>query len=394
SLEHKYESLEHKYESLEQSITLRRLKEEYFPKIDRTISGPHISTNHEAAQVRQLRKIMDVCHSLSQTSMNESFWATPCVIQGTESSGCNSESEAQELVVYLVQSVIKALGIQNCVYVARNRSLAGSECDILLVYKPNNLPFAVVEVKKPANSQQDRHHVWFGLSNDNGNDENRVAGQIFDAMTSLQLFGFPRMCGMIATWNHWRLVGTYMKEGSSRASKAKDSAQFEHVKHAMANSDSFSKLIRIANGQGMNCSSETGCNMTNGDSPEQRRVVFEGRKTPQTKPSGRTVWASPIVPSFEESMTENEIFDQVKRSGEEIISLITLFIVLSCHELMDFLEKKGDALGRNPPKTIWKTMPCRILRSNEAEFAFGSISLKGFKEEQFPQEGAALYVIH
>jgi hypothetical protein len=36
-----------------------------------------------------------------------------------------------------------------------------------------------------------------------------VAGQVYDAMTALQLYGFPQVFGMVSTWNHWRFVGTY-----------------------------------------------------------------------------------------------------------------------------------------------------------------------------------------
>jgi hypothetical protein len=62
---------------------------------------------------------------------------------------CDSESGVLAFMVPpLLVATIKALRLSDAVGIAMDRSLAGFECNLLRLYKPNKLPFATVEVKK------------------------------------------------------------------------------------------------------------------------------------------------------------------------------------------------------------------------------------------------------
>jgi hypothetical protein len=52
-----------------------------------------------------------------------------------------------------------------------------------------------------------------------------VAGQVFDAMSVIQLFGFPMVCGMISTANHWRLVGKLTHDEQKNLANAETMVQ-------------------------------------------------------------------------------------------------------------------------------------------------------------------------
>ena len=88
--------------------------------------------------------------------------------------------------------------------------LAGAECDLLLVYRPNRLPSATIEVKKPSNSKEGRKLIYEGIDDEG----NRVAGEVHDEMTAVRLFGFRMVTGMIATGNQFRIVGLHADDNS------------------------------------------------------------------------------------------------------------------------------------------------------------------------------------
>jgi hypothetical protein len=76
-------------------------------------------------------------------------------------------------------------------------------------------------VKKPCNTNQQRENVWIGKQE----GSNVVAGQVFDAMSVIQLYGFPRVCGMISTANHWRLVGKLTHDEQKNLANAETMVQ-------------------------------------------------------------------------------------------------------------------------------------------------------------------------
>jgi hypothetical protein len=116
---------------------------------------------------------------------------------------CDSESDAQSHVKAIVQSVLRGLGV---VELVGNRTLAGVECDILLLYKPNRLPFATVEVKKPGNTLKSLRMTFDGEGE--GQRRNLVAGQVLDECNAIKMFGYNQVVGLIITGNMWRMVCT------------------------------------------------------------------------------------------------------------------------------------------------------------------------------------------
>jgi hypothetical protein len=364
--------------------SLSSIKHDFPALKDRTLSGPHVPHNHKHAQVHELD--IDGNFGRSATSWcNENFWKAASV---DYAESCDCEASAQRLVVNLLQSMLVGLGLNDFVGLVEHRTLAEMECDILLVYKTNMLPFAVIEVKKPCNSNEQRKSVWFGLPN----GSNLVAGQVFDNMSAIQLYGFPRVCGMISTWNHWRLVGKFADDEKDLAKAVTNvrkrlgqgtnsEKRLEEIKRRFISQNETKKRPRRG---------------IDNDSPDRPKLEFECDK----KNNGanwidgqrRDIWASKIVPSFDFS-TEDEVLKEVQESGEPINWLGTLFIVNSCENLLDFLQD-GKYSTSSPTSTIRSPRPCRVLTDNEQVFAFSTINLDKINFNKFNPNLKRLHVIH
>jgi hypothetical protein len=260
------------------------------------------------------------------------------------------------------------------------------------VYGTNFLPFAVIEVKKPCNSKNDRLSVWLPA----GDGSNVVAGQVFDAMAAIQLYGFPRMCGMISTGNHWRLVGTFTDDEQSDLGRA-DEIVRKRLEHGTTSKEMIQEIKRRFNQH--DCPRKRTPQSIEEDFPEQPKLKLQcDKEESRAYEKSRVVWASKIVPSFE-SVTnegwsgEEEIFNQVTKSGTAIVSLITLFIVKACETLLDFLESANFSTCVQD-MTIRSPTPCRILKSNENVVNFGAITLTDLSFDKFDQNHTTLYVIY
>jgi hypothetical protein len=390
--------------TMDQKLTIRSLssiKFDFPATFDRTASGPHLSKNHPHADILQV----DTAKALSSIQNNwldKEFWETPFVAS-SNTGDCSSEHTAQRWSVGLLESIVQGLGLERFVGVAEHRSVAGSECDILLVYRALSLPFAVIEVKKPCNTDEQRRFVWSGVEKAKGKVakkrkgkrvresrreiSNVVAGQVFDAMTALQLYGFPQVCGMITTWNHWRMVGTVADDELNDLDKADENRKI--VVEQETGSNVLLKNIRLRfQNTGTLCSEE---------SPEQQKVHYQSQQEKSKRVNkSRVIWASNIVPSFEAITNthgdlESAIVEQGKKSGSSIVSLVSLFVVKACKTLLDFIQRSHFSTFLHPV-TVWSMMPCRILTHNAAVFAFGSITLRQINFDQF-SEGSTLHVI-
>ena len=173
--------------------SLKRIRDGSFPALtDATSSTPYFPINHTSATMTQAQHERFPIEELFRD-----FWRAPFV---RESKICDSEITAQHAVVELLQAVLKGMKIEDRVDIVEMRNLAGTECDVLLVYKENRLPFAVIEVKKPGKSKEDRNIIWEGIAEKGGN---RVAGEIFDEMKAVQLFGFPSVTGIPSIKAKW-----------------------------------------------------------------------------------------------------------------------------------------------------------------------------------------------
>jgi hypothetical protein len=310
---------------------------EYYPAVvDRTLSGPHNPKNHAGADVISDPVDDNVLSSLDEV-MDDDFFKASFVSDysdesESEPSTCDSESMAQGKVVSLVKAVLKGMKLfPKIIEVVENRSLAGVECDILLVHRPSRLPFAVIEVKKPGNLPEQIQLIFEG-----GNaKENLVAGQVFDQMMAIKLFGFKECYGMISTFNQWRLVC------SSKSGSVKGSAQ-ETLKHFIGKHQHQDEVERDQ------------------VSPPRGPIKFTDES--HTQGLERQIFASQIVPQL--TSNGSEALPIVTSSGHVIVKLITLFVIKAC----------GAFLGRDSrnPMSGHPKMPGRILADNSDVFAFGT----------------------
>ena len=91
---------------------------------------------------------------------------------------CDSESGVvTTIVIPLLVAILKGRKLSNVIQVVQERTLAGVECDVLLIYKPNHLPLATLEVKKAGFTAEQRKQVFVGLKKAKRSDsKNYVAG--------------------------------------------------------------------------------------------------------------------------------------------------------------------------------------------------------------------------
>jgi hypothetical protein len=374
----------HKKDQILASRSLGSIKTNFPAKRDRTDTGPHLSENHPHANVHEISKTDHSLQSVHVNWLDTKFWETGFIHLDTVN--CNSESTTQRLVVGLVQSVLNGLGLDQYVEVVENRTLAGSECDILLVYRATFLPFAVIEVKKPCNTYEDRRRVWFGEKQTRKKPKlsNKVAGQIFDAMSAIQLFGFPQVCGLITTWNHSRLVGTFIDD--KHKSLPNVLAGIEQLTNSKTTLQEIQKRFQVI------ISQDSSKRDDDKDSPEQPKICFN-RENGTVRMKRRVVWASKIVPSFDhipknDPSREDKIFELVKKSGKSIVSLVSLFVVKSSKLLVDFLQANDISTI-----TIPRKVPCRVLKEKKKVFAFASIGVEDINISKFNERLKCLYVI-
>jgi hypothetical protein len=77
-----------------------------------------------------------------------------------------------------------------------HRTVAGVECDIVLLYGTRSIPFSAIEVKKPG-TQQFEEIVFSSSSDGVGRDAEIVAGQHFDQLCAFECMGSTSLFGMI-----------------------------------------------------------------------------------------------------------------------------------------------------------------------------------------------------
>jgi hypothetical protein len=285
------------------------------------------------------------------------LWATP---QANEIS-CDSETDAVSHVVAILKSVLIGLQLNDVVGTIVNRSLAGCECDILLVYKPNRLPFSTTEVKKPANSLDDRHMLFHGRDN-----KNLIAGELYDECKAVELFGFDKVFGMVTTGNHWRLTCT------------KKETEDEFV-------DGLDTVVQRLRGHVAGRKVGPGEDAT---SPSQSEVFFEEEEL-SSGTCERILYTSQVVPTL--TTDHNDIDAGVASAGEATVKLVVLYVLKACLSLLDMLD-----LNRPESSIVIRPkMPCRVLTQNGATFEFGSVSLTQLELKKFiPTDLQKIHVIH
>ncbi len=342
---------------------LKRLKEEGgFPYlVDRTASGPHYPKAHDHVEVNERKVMVREAISSIEKLMDNEFWEVPF---GEEEDSCHSERGVAYLVVRLLKQVLKGLKLQHCVTVIQDRSLAGVECDILLVYKPNLLPFATLEVKKPGNPEV----VFEGMDEEeNSGRQNRVAGQVFNQLRALQLYGFPSVVGMLTTWNQWRIMG--LPEPDNNYFQEIEKTFEKHPRTNVGERDHSNVSVQA-------------------DSSAELKPKFDNET--QATEQEHKLWAGEIVPPHNGKDTD-QFGQEVKNSGKAIVSQVVLFVIKAWSILSDFLETK-------PPNVATiksgQKLPCRVLDpQNPNQFAFSTRTLTSLKLQTFVKKNVEIYVI-
>jgi hypothetical protein len=327
---------------------------EKFPAVhDHTKSAPFISRTHKAARVNE--EPLDNSLLLFADSL-----ITPEFLDVPYTKVLHPDSDSEHSVVAttitpLLVAIVSGLKLGKVVQVVQNRSLAGVGCDVLLVYMPNRLPFATLEVKKPGTLPEHRNQVFFGKERSirgRTRTENLVAGQVFDEMMAIKLFGFETVYGMITTGNHWRLVST---------------DPFESVE--LNSMSSWEKVLsRLDKDQSINPEDTTQPKST--QSPGGQEVEFTNRAVHY---GGRQIFASGIVPDLMLGVDDETMLKAVENSGREIFQLIITFVLRACGTLSHFLSRNESSLGS---VVIRKTMASRTLTPNANVYAFGKITIK------------------
>jgi hypothetical protein len=352
--------------------SLQSLLQKFTALVDCSLSEPHFSSRHKQAKVFD-NILGERLLAWADALLTPDFLSVQ--FMEVQSTNCDSENKAQTLVVHLLESALSALKVNKFVEVVANRTLAGVECDVLLSYKPNRLPFGTLEVKKPGSTAEQRRLVFFGDKSIGGNV---VAGQIYDQMMAIKLFGFENVVGMITTWNHWRLVSTNSsEEGNDLDSFTKQSVneRFNELQHVPVAAQNVTE------------------NQEN-ESPPLVPATFDGQDPAKIK---RQIFASQIVPDLMLSDKKNPNYEEsleliIQNSGRRILQMVTIFVVKACRNLTEFLA------DHNRPLTsirVHKRMACRIMvKGKSRTFSFGTVPIRGCVPSKYISEGAKIHVVH
>ena len=312
--------------------------------------------------------------------LTDDFLSTPYV--GDTDDDCDSEASVVSRVKQLIDAVIKGLKINDSVQTVQNRTLAGTECDILLVYKPNRLPFAIVEVKKPPHELEKRKKLFAEVDSNNVAevDSNNVAAQIYAEMKGVHLFGFRKVYGLLTTFNHFQLYCTETmndKQGPNEQGPNEE----ELLDTTMTNAWEFLTPNTSTNRQPSLSSSSSG------HSPEQKTI--KAIREPEQNPP-ITVHCCQVVPDIE--VTESsDIY------GVEVLKLVLTFITKALETLRTLLLDVGVV---ETSINLHQVMPCRIITQEDKKFAFGTwkptekINLENLDNPFHLSEKFEIYIVH
>jgi len=373
-----------------QAMALGSVRARYPVLHDRTLSKPYSPKNHGSAQVVEVGRgeegeenvVEHYRQSIKELTGDDDFWKAGLWPSPPEADiNCDSESCALSRVVAVVMSVLLGMKLNDVVEVVTNRTLAGVECNLLLIYKPNRLPFLCIEVKKPGNTPQDQHAVFHG---DISNGQNLVAGELYDECKAIELFGFDKhggVVGMVSTGNHWHLTCTRSFPNTPddlvRGLKTLVSTSQEWREDFLDNNDKDKE-----NAVGI--------------SLEQSKVAFndDEEKSETTddddndddddeQTNRRTLYASRVVPDLQHDKSGVN----VAQAGEQIVQLVVLYMFQACSTLVGLLN------SNNQPTmniVLRPKMPCRFLTNNECVFSFGTVKLLRLVNEKFLRGGEKL----
>jgi hypothetical protein len=169
--------------------------------VDRTASQPHIGRNkHKPVNTVETNvELQNIC--LPEKILNAGYLRP-------KDNEINVHSEAMVVAeaVKIVEAVLEGLELSEFVHVATNRIITGVECDIVLLFGSQLIPFAVIEVKKPGYSKRFTEIIFSSKDAEGVEDAGIVAGQNSDQLGGLECMGYRSLFGMITNGNNWMIT--------------------------------------------------------------------------------------------------------------------------------------------------------------------------------------------
>ena len=175
--------------------SLQSLKDSVAPLQNLTDSEPHVKQlRHNPAAIKRVDYDFDddihVPYDAPYTAQDGSI---------------DSETDVQAFVLRILESLARCYSTK--ISFSQNRRITGIECDILLLYGKNRIPFSAVEIKKNGGPIFVQAIFEDGESVDE-KLKGKVQGENLAQLQQIQLFGFDKVFGLISDGNHSMITCT------------------------------------------------------------------------------------------------------------------------------------------------------------------------------------------
>ena len=194
---HLKQELEQKVDHLKQKVkgmSLLAIKDTKTTLKNLTASQPHV-----AELKHKIAKIDRVGYSFNDSLVD---WNAPYL--SPKEFASDSETDTQSFILNL----LRAISYENKeIKFVQNRRIIGIECDIVLLYGKNRIPFAVVEIKKDGGDDYVRA-IFDDAKGVDRKLKGKVQGEHFDQLEGIKFFGFTKVFGLISDGNHSMITCT------------------------------------------------------------------------------------------------------------------------------------------------------------------------------------------
>jgi len=176
--------------------SLQALKECNRPLSNRTASKPHVEKlKHSPAIINRVDYNFDDDIKVP--------YDAPYV---PHDSSVDSETDVQMFILRILESISRSISSKE-IHFAQNRRVVGVECDILLLYGKNRIPFSAVEIKKNGGDCF-VHAIFSDDSSVEKKLKGKVQGEHLTQLEQIQFFGFEKVFGVISDGNHSMITCT------------------------------------------------------------------------------------------------------------------------------------------------------------------------------------------
>ena len=164
---------------------------------NRTNSHPHVANlNHTKATITRVEYDYDDDIRVPY----DAHYKRP------QNTSVHSETDVQRFIYNILEAICGK--VSNCISLCENRRICGVECDILLMYGDNCIPFAAIEIKKNGGPE----FVKAIFVDGDGVDpklKGKVQGEHLNQLRQILLFGFQKVFGVISDGNHSMITCTH-----------------------------------------------------------------------------------------------------------------------------------------------------------------------------------------